>query len=91
MMDINLQKICPGCRRVTQYCPNPMYMHRCEHCGHECQLDDLIEGFDIDELEKVLKEIAYYKSRFALIRKGRMIRKPKTAKAIQGFKITRLS
>jgi hypothetical protein len=57
-----------------------MYMHRCEHCGHECQLDDLIKGFDVDELEKVLKEIAYYKSRFALIRKGRMIRKPKTVK-----------
>jgi hypothetical protein len=61
-------------------------MHKCEHCGHACYLVNLIKGFDVDELEKAMKEIAYYKSRFALIRKGRMIRKPKTAKAIQKSK-----
>lgn len=76
-VNIDLLDICPKCKRVTQYCPNPMYMHKCEHCDHACGHDDLINGFDIDQIEKVIKQIASYKSRFAYVRKGRMIRKPK--------------
>jgi hypothetical protein len=75
--DIDLLDICPKCKRVTQYYPNPMYEHECEHCGHTCKQDDLINGFDIDQIEKVLKQIASYKNRVAYVRKGRMIRKPK--------------
>jgi hypothetical protein len=78
-IDIELLDICPKCKRVTRYYPNPMYMHKCEHCYHECSQDDLISGFDIDEIEKALKEIASYKNRFAYVRKGRMIRKPRRA------------
>jgi hypothetical protein len=80
MINIELLDICPKCKRVTQYYPNPMYMHKCEHCDHECGQDDLIDGFDIDQIEQALKEIASYKNHFAYVRKGRMIRKPRRVK-----------
>jgi hypothetical protein len=52
--------ICPDCKNVTSYVPNPFYYHECEHCGRKGYYSDLHMQTSEDLVERIIHN--YYKN-----------------------------
>ena len=45
---------CPSCNKETKVYVNPMYMHKCEHCGWTGDLRNCKTVFPKDDAKKML-------------------------------------
>lgn len=51
--------IYPFCGNITKYFSNPFYYHRCETCGKEMVMSDLIYKSDVEYVIDILKKEFY--------------------------------
>jgi hypothetical protein len=52
-------EVCPKCKKISPYIPNPFYIHRCknEGCGFKGYSSDLIKVYNDLQFEKEVEEV----------------------------------